>query len=119
MRWVLVLGVGLALSGCANPHLQTAEQAAAERAFNDEYRRRNEARMTPDEVQQRNAAVERTRQAEIICQNRGRAAAAQPAFGGPGMPGLANAMVSQEMAGNAVASACWDTFQRTGVMPSY
>lgn len=63
--------------------------------------------------------AERRRQAAVICTAKGRMAAAQPAYGGPGIAGIGSAMVGQEIAGNTVASACWETFQATGIMPSY
>jgi len=59
------------------------------------------------------AQAAQSRNAATICIARGLMAAAMPAFGA----GLIGNIINQEIAGNTVANACWESYQATRIMP--
>lgn len=127
---VVVMVLTLAVTACAQPsRTQTPAEITAERQFNDDFQRRNEARRasgtatpTPEldrQAAQGLAALQRDEAAAALCRARGDMAAAAPAYGGPGWGGAINAGLQQGWSAANVEAACLRAYQATGIMPAF
>jgi hypothetical protein len=126
----LMLVTLVALAGCAQPlppgqlvvptrPPMTPEQIVANRASEGARRAALERHFEEERIAAADPRRIRDQQAADICDGRGQTVAAQPQYTGPGLAGAIESAAQTSQSGRAVAQICWQTYQSTGIMPTY